>query len=139
MHKNIVLRNDTQDVPRLITFVDEASQMAGFSSEDIAKVRLAVEEVVVNVMNYAYPADTHGDVTVEASLYDTNLTFKIIDCGAPFDPTTLPDVDTTLPARERAIGGLGIHLVRQIMDTIQYDRMGSLNVLTLIINRKPNK
>lgn len=139
MHKNIVLRNDTQDVPRLITFVDEASQMAGFSSEDIAKVRLAVEEVVVNVMNYAYPAGTHGDVTVEVSLYDTNLMFKIIDCGAPFDPTTLPDVDTTLPARERAIGGLGIHLVRQIMDTIQYERMGSLNVLTLIINRKPNK
>jgi len=139
MHKNIVLRNDTQDVPRLITFVDEASQLAGFSSEDTAKVRLAVEEVVVNVMNYAYPADTHGDVTVEASLYDTNLTFRIIDNGVPFDPTALPEVDTTLPARERAIGGLGIHLVRQIMDTIQYERMGSLNVLTLIINRKPNK
>ena len=136
LHKSIVLRNDTQDVPRLITFVDEVSQIAGFSSEDIAKVRLAVEEVVVNVMNYAYPSGTHGDVTVEALLYDTNVMFNVIDSGAPFDPTTLPDVDTTLPARERAIGGLGIHLVRQIMDTVKYERMGSLNVLTLIKERK---
>ena len=59
------------------------------------------------------------------------LTFVISDSGKPFDPTTKGDVDTTLPAEERSIGGLGIHLVKQLMDNIQYEYKDGHNVLTL--------
>jgi sigma-B regulation protein RsbU (phosphoserine phosphatase) len=94
-------------------------------------INLAVEEAVVNVMKYAYPPDVKGDVTIEAVSNDVRLKFTIIDSGAPFDPTVQSQVDTTLSAMERPIGGLGIHLVRQIMDSINYERMDNLNVLTL--------
>ena len=63
---------------------------------------------------------------------DSKVAFVIKDSGIPFDPTTKDDVDTTLSADERPIGGLGIFLVRQIMDSINYERVGKQNVLTLI-------
>ena len=131
MRKSIVLPNDIQEVPRLNAFVAEVCEAVGLSQPDIMKMKVAMEEAVVNVMNYAYPPDTHGDVTIEAASNDVRLKFTIIDSGKPFDPTVKAEVDTTLSAKERPIGGLGIHIVRQFMDSINYERVGDLNVLTL--------
>ena len=95
------------------------------------KVKLAIEEAVVNVMKNAYPADKKGDVTIEAAANELRLKFTIIDSGKPFDPTVQSEVDTTLSAQERKIGGLGIHIMRQNMDSINYERVDNQNVLTL--------
>ena len=131
MRKSIVLPNDIQEVPRLNAFVDAVCETVGFDSALTMKLSLAIEEAVVNVMNYAYPPGVKGDVTIEALSNDVRLKFVIIDSGAPFDPTVHADVDTTLSAQDRPIGGLGIHLVRNIMDSINYERIDNLNVLTL--------
>ena len=95
------------------------------------QIKVAVEEAVVNVMKYAYPTGQSGDVTIEAALNDIRLKFTIIDNGKPFDPTVQAEVDTSLSANERRIGGLGIHIMRQNMDSINYERIDNLNVLTL--------
>ena len=129
--KSIVLPNDTQEVPRLAAFVDEVCETVGFDATLTMQMNLAIEEAVVNVMNYAYLPGTHGDVTVEAQSNDVRLKFTIIDSGAPFDPTVKADADTSLSAEERPIGGLGIYLVRQLMDSINYERVDGHNVLTL--------
>ena len=131
MRKSIVLPNDTQEVPRLNAFVEEVCEALGFEEMVSMQIKVAVEEAVVNVMKYAYPAGQRGDVTVEAASNDVRLKFTIIDSGQPFDPTVQPDVDTTLSAKERKIGGLGIHIMRQNMDSINYERIDNLNVLTL--------
>jgi sigma-B regulation protein RsbU (phosphoserine phosphatase) len=131
LRKCIVLPNDTQEVPRLNDFVDEVCKAVGLESIVAMQVKLAIEEAVVNVMKYAYPQGTKGDVTVEAVSNDVRLKFTIIDSGKPFDPTVLPEVDTTLPAKDRRIGGLGIHIVRQFMDSINYERSANLNILTI--------
>ena len=141
LRKSIVLPNDTQEVPRLNDFVGEVCQAVGLDSIVAMQVKLAIEEAVVNVMKYAYPQGTRGDVTVEAVSNDVRLKFTIIDSGKPFDPTVLPEVDTTLSAKDRRIGGLGIHIVRQFMDSINYERNGNLNILTIrknltIINKQ---
>lgn len=94
-------------------------------------LNLAIEEAVVNVMDYAYPEGEKGDVDIEVQADDEWLTFIISDKGVAFDPTTKEDADTTLSAEERPIGGLGIFLVRKLMDTIQYERTDGKNVLTL--------
>ena len=94
-------------------------------------LNLALEEAVVNVMSYAYPSETMGSVNIEAIANERLLKFIISDWGTPFDPTAEKEVDTTLSAEDRPIGGLGIHLVRQIMDSINYERTDGMNVLTL--------
>ncbi len=131
MRKSIVLPNDTKETPRLAAFVEEVCEACGFSSAVTAQVTLAIEEAVVNVMEYAYPPGTYGDVTIDARMNDVRLKIIIIDHGTPFDPTVQANVDTTLSAQERPIGGLGIHIIRQVMDSINYERMENLNVLTL--------
>ncbi len=130
----IMLRNDIQQIPMLTEWVDGL----GIPEELNKSVNLAVEEIVSNVMLYAYPKDTDGQVLVEYVKFFASdsqhpaLIFTISDSGVPFDPTRQAKVDITLPVEERKLGGLGIHLVRQIMDEIHYRREEDRNVLTLI-------
>jgi sigma-B regulation protein RsbU (phosphoserine phosphatase) len=131
LRDTITLTTDTSDVTLLGNFIKTFCEKLQLDHRFQAEIRLAVEEAVVNVMNYAYPPGQYGDVTIEAASNDVRLKFTIIDTGKPFDPTVQPEADTTLPANERRIGGLGIHIVRQIMDSINYERIDNLNVLTL--------
>ena len=121
----------TAAVHQFVAGVEEVCETLGFSPSTTMQINLAIEEAVVNVMNYAYPLNSHGDVTIEAQANDLRVKFTIIDSGTPFDPTVQGEVDTTLSVKDRPIGGLGIHLVRQIMDSINYERLDEFNVLTL--------
>jgi len=130
-HKSITLPNNIEETPQLNVFIDEVCEAAGLDMSDTMSVNLALEEAVVNVMDYAYPANAPGEVTIEAEADDERMKFVITDHGIPFDPTAKAEVDTTLSLEERPTGGLGIHLVRQIMDSINYERENDKNVLTL--------
>jgi sigma-B regulation protein RsbU (phosphoserine phosphatase) len=131
LQRSITLPNDIEKVPVLAEFVDEVCEIVGFDMSTTMGINLALEEAVVNVMSYAYQPGTMGNVNIEAIANETRLKFIISDWGTPFDPTAEKEVDTTLSAEERPIGGLGIHLVRQIMDSINYERIDGKNVLTL--------
>ena len=103
-------------------------------------LNLALEEAVSNVMLYAYPEQS-GQVFVECTRcyreQTEQIVFTISDSGIPFDPTQHAEADISLSAEEREIGGLGIHLVRQIMDEVRYAREENeenKNILTLIKN-----
>ncbi len=139
IRRSITLPNNIETVPELAQFVEEMCEAAGFDSSETMMLNLAMEEAVVNVMSYAYPLGTHGDILVEATMNDVRLKFIITDSGKPFDPTAKADTDISLPAEDRPIGGLGIHLVRQIMDSINYERLSGKNVLTLRKQLKKNK
>ena len=90
-----------------------------------------IAAAVVNVMNYAYPPETPGDIVVKAMYNRQFVKFVIIDSGRAFDPTEAVKADTTLSAEDRPIGGLGIFLVRELMDSINYERVDGHNILTL--------
>ena len=132
MEYTLTLHNDVQEVPLLARFIDTISEENAMDMEMSKNINLAVEEAVVNVMNYAYPKGTVGEVRIDASVTDGLLTLLISDSGTPFDPTVKKDPDINLPAEKRAIGGLGILLVRQIMDTVTYRYTDGKNVLTLV-------
>ena len=127
----ITLPNDIEKVPQLHEFISSIAEEAGLDMSESMGVDLAVEETVVNVMNYAYPKGTMGVVNIVATTDEKYLTITISDNGKPFDPTKQSDIDTTLSAEERPIGGLGIYLVRQIMDDISYERKDGRNILSL--------
>jgi len=127
----LVMRNDIQQIPTLAEWIEAL----GIPEELNMPVNLALEEAVTNVMLYAYPGKS-GQVFVEFVRYPEKeaekIIFSISDAGIPFDPTKQPPVDTSLSAEERAIGGLGIHLVNQLMDEVKYERVEDKNVLTLV-------
>ena len=131
LSRSLKLTNNVDEVPQLAAFVDEVCEAIGLDMSLTMSLNLAIEEAVVIVMDYAYPTGKKGDILIEAKANNQCLKIVIIDWGTPFDPTTKAEVDTTLSAEERPIGGLGIHLVRQIMDSINYERIDGKNVLTL--------
>ena len=135
---HITLPNDVQATTELGMFVDEVCENVGFDMSTTFKLNLAIEEAVVNVMSYAYPAGTKGDVDIDAEADDEQLKFVISDSGTPFDPTEKALADTTLSAEERPVGGLGILLVRKLMDSINYEYIDGKNVLTLRKNLTQN-
>ncbi|MBP5355892.1 MAG: ATP-binding protein [Prevotella sp.] len=131
LQQSIILPNDVEKVSELTTFVEGICESLEFDPVTTMQMNLAIEEAVVNVMSYAYPQGAQGFVNIEAQANESRLKFVITDNGIPFDPTAMAKVDTTLSTEERGIGGLGIHLVRTIMDNVNYKRVDGKNILTL--------
>ena len=132
--ETLVLKNDVHEVTRFSNFIKSVLEQLGIEKSLARKLRLAVEEAVVNVIDYAYPVGTEGDITIHVMSDGHSIRFKIIDAGVAFDPTAKEKADTTLSIDDRQIGGLGILLVRELMDTINYEREDGQNILTLIKN-----
>ena len=131
---HLTLDNDLQQISLLAGFVDRIREENNLDPNLAMNINLALEEAVTNVISYAYPPGTQEKVNLEAVLEDRTLRFTLTDRGMFFDPTTVPEADTTASLEDRRIGGLGIHLVRSIMDTVTYKRLDGKNVLTLTIN-----
>jgi sigma-B regulation protein RsbU (phosphoserine phosphatase) len=132
LSETLVLKNDIHEVSRFSSFIKSVMEELSVDKSLGRELRLAIEEAVVNVINYAYPAGTEGDITIKITSDGNTLHCQIIDAGIPFDPTTKDRTDTTLSVQERPVGGLGILLVRELMDSINYERIDGQNVLTLI-------
>jgi len=115
-----------------IDFLINGIEKAGIDKKTIYQLRLACEEVIVNVINYAYP-NHQGNVTISYELSEDkcDLVILISDSGVPFNPLEKAEPDINLPIEERQIGGLGIFMVRNIMDTVEYIRQDGSNILTL--------
>ena len=134
LSRNLTLPNDINTIPQLNEYIDSVCEDMGLDMATSMSLNLALEEAVVNVMNYAYPKGTKGTVNIETIADNTQITFIISDSGKFFDPTAKEEVDTTLSAEERPIGGLGIHLIRQIMNHVVYERKDDKNILKLTKN-----
>ncbi|MBO4498867.1 MAG: SpoIIE family protein phosphatase [Bacteroidaceae bacterium] len=131
LSENITLKNDIKEVSRLSIFIKSVMERLNIGPSLGKELRLAIEEAVVNVIDYAYPAGTSGDIEVRMMSDGHAVCFQIIDTGVPFDPTAKEKADTSLSAEDRQIGGLGILLFRELMDTINYERTDGKNVLTM--------
>ena len=131
MEKKLILQNEVAEISKLAIFIDELGEEFGRSPELVFNLNLVLEEAVSNVILYAYPKEEHQTISLIAKKKGNQLIFVLTDSGKEFDPTQAPDADITLSAEERPIGGLGIFLIRQIMNTVEYQRIDGKNVLTL--------
>ena len=131
MEKSIILANDISEINKLSQFIDEIGEEFSLTPDIIFNLNLVLEEAVVNVINYAYPKEEHQSIFLSAKLQDSSIVFVLTDTGKEFDPTMAPEADITLSAEDRPIGGLGIFLIRQIMNQVKYERIEGKNVLTL--------
>ena len=131
MGKKLVIKHDISEISKLATFVEELSEEFNLTPELNFNLNLVLEEAVSNVILYAYGKEVQKEITLLANMSNNNLIFVLTDSGKEFDPTKVPDADVTLSAEEREIGGLGIFLIRQIMDMVEYQRIDGKNVLTM--------
>lgn len=131
VREQITLTNDVADVDGLTAFVKDYCARLEMDGKTTAGIRLALEETVVNVMNYAYPEGETGTIHILADSNHREVRFTVIDSGKPFDPTTVLEADTTLDAMNRPIGGLGVLLTRKLMDSVSYCRYDEKNILSL--------
>jgi serine/threonine-protein kinase RsbW len=124
---------------KMLDFVTSFTRKAGFDLKRICEIELCVEEVLVNIFNYAYPATT-GDVALvfQPGPEDT-LEIRIQDTGIPFNILSVNDPDINAGIDERQIGGLGIFFVRQLMDRVEYRRDHDRNILSLFVKMPPQR
>ena len=131
LDETLTLTNKLSQLGPLASFVREVTERFKMADRQAKSIRLALEEIVVNVIDYAYPEGTEGTIDVRAWSDGTILRFIVSDAGIPFDPTEFPPADTTLSVEDRPIGGLGVHLARSLMDAVRYERTDGKNILTL--------
>lgn len=110
------------NLKELFAFVEQALINLNMPASHRDRMMMALDEALTNVVLYAYPEDQRGTVGIHLSRSDNTITAEIVDHGKPFDPTTQPTPDITLPIEQRPIGGLGIHLVRNLVTSLRYYR-----------------
>jgi anti-sigma regulatory factor (Ser/Thr protein kinase) len=130
--QTITLKNDRTELPRLAAFIDAFCQPLGPAQEDLMSFHLALEEAVTNVIHHGYLDGKPHEFKVDLSAAPGGRVTAVVTDDAPaFDPVARPPVDTSLPLEERAIGGLGVHLIINLMDSVRYERRDGRNILTL--------
>ena len=138
-HRGLTLNNHVDDIKVLTPWMTSIGNDMKMNDDTISHTNLAVEEAVVNVMRYAYPDGMPGSILLEATVDDNQLTFTLVDKGKPFDATKVAHVDVDQKAKQHSEGGLGIHLMRNYMDSIDYERQHDKNVLTMRKKLRKNK
>lgn len=131
MEKSILLQNDISEISRIAAFVESLGEELAWTPDLVFNLNLVLEEAVTNIIMYAYPKDEHQNIYLSAQTHQDSIVFVLTDTGKEFDPTQAPDADISLDAEDRPIGGLGIFLIRQIMNEVSYQRIEGKNVLTL--------
>lgn len=131
---HLTLHNDIKQIALLPDFVDTIAKRIELDHETASNLNLALEEAITNVIMYAYPEGADGVVNIDATVDGKNVSVVIADNGIAFDPTAKEEIDITAGIDERPIGGLGIHLVRTIMDNVSYERKEEKNILTITKN-----
>ena len=128
--KELTIEAKVANLQQVLDFVDENLKSMRCPMKILMQIDVAVEEIYVNVASYAYAPNT-GDVTIRMELQEHPRTVVItfIDSGIPYNPLAKADPDVTLSAEERAIGGLGIYMVKKSMDKMEYEYTDQKNVL----------
>jgi serine/threonine-protein kinase RsbW len=124
-----------ENLERLIKFVSDCANKQGIDRKRTIEIEISTEEALVNIFNYAYQ-NMDGDVALTCKSDENDkFVIEIEDSGVPFNLLSLKEPDTTLDISERKIGGLGIFLIKKLMDDIQYKRKEEHNILTMVASK----
>lgn len=128
----IHLDNRLSELDKLADAVERFGEANGFSPRTIYQIRLVLDELLTNVISYGYRDQRKHEIGVAMRLADGLLTIRLEDDATAFNPVEAGKPDLECPVEERRIGGLGIHLVKKIMDQVEYERKEGKNLLMLV-------
>ena len=128
----LTLDAKVENLDNVLAFVDKFLEELGCPMKTQMQIDISVEEMFVNIANYAYtPKTGQASIRVETEKDPAAISITFIDHGVPYNPLAKPDPDVTLPAMERQIGGLGIFMVKKSMDSMEYEYRDGQNILTI--------
>jgi serine/threonine-protein kinase RsbW len=131
MIKELRIKNQISELEKVAQFIEEIGEELGLSMELQMNLNLVMEEMVTNVIFYAYPKDETADIELLAKSDGKELTFVLSDHGKEFDPTAKEDTDLGVNPADRELGGMGIFIVKNIMNEVTYQRLEGKNLLTM--------
>jgi|SRR5665213_2029157 len=135
--QTLILKNDVDEIPRLAEFVDSFCRSLGPAPKALFSLHVALEEAVTNVIRHGYQDGLPHRFTLALMVAPGGRLKAILtDDAPPYDPMARPPVDTSLPFEQRPIGGLGVHLVKTLMDSVRYERRDGNNILTMELAMK---
>ena len=131
MKEQLTFKNEEQELNRVAEFMETVCDDLQLDMHVAMKIQVAMEEMVTNVIFYAYPKGTSADIKLTAESDGKEVTFVLSDTGKPFDPTAKEDADLDVNPMDREQGGMGILIVKNIMNEVSYERLGDMNQLTM--------
>ena len=131
MNKKLIIKNHVGELERVNKFIEEIGEELGLDMELLMNLNLVMEEMVSNIIFYAYPEGKTADIELAAESHGKELTFVLTDRGKMFDPTAKEDADPDVNPMDRDIGGMGIYIVKNIMNEVTYQRLEGKNLLTM--------
>jgi serine/threonine-protein kinase RsbW len=130
-YKQLVIQNDIAELNRVVAFLEGLEEEWELPLAIITPINLVLEEALSNVIFYAYEKGSSHEIKIDFAHTANQLDITITDTGKPFDPTQKEDPDIELSVEDRPIGGLGIFLIRKIMNEVSYERVGQENILRM--------
>lgn len=131
MEKEIRIKNQIGELEKIAQFIEEICEELGLDMELQMNLNLVIEEMVTNVIFYAYPKDVEEEIELLVKSDGKTLTIVLSDQGMEFDPTTRESPDPDVNPAERDLGGMGIFIVKNIMNEVTYQRLDGKNLLTM--------
>jgi anti-sigma regulatory factor (Ser/Thr protein kinase) len=128
---SFTVTNRLEEIKRASELIDAFGAAQGLPAEIIFRINLALDEIVTNIINHAYADQAGHEISIGVALEDDGVSVRVEDDGRAFNPLEVPTPDLTLTLAERPIGGLGIHLVRSMMDALEYRRENGRNILIM--------
>jgi serine/threonine-protein kinase RsbW len=118
--KKLVVKGRTENLAKIRMFIQEIASSVGFTQESIDNMMLAVDEACTNIIKHAYKSYPDGEIIIKIKYEDKKLVITIIDYGKSFAPESIPEPDIQEYYRQHKVGGLGIYLMRTLMDEVEY-------------------
>lgn len=109
-----------ENVPLAMDFVAQLARGVGFAGRSLDQIQLSVDEACANVVDHAYQDMEPGDMEIECTFDGQHFTMYVRDWGKSFDPDSVQEPDVTAPLERRTLGGLGLFIIRQVMDCVRY-------------------
>ncbi len=131
-NKKLIVKSSTNNLSRIREFIRDAAKQCGFDTKTIGKITLAVDEACTNVIKHAYKYSPEGDISIKVKFADSKLSITIKDIGLHFDPTLVPEPNIKEYYKQKRIGGLGVFLMKKLMDEVTYTINKSSNQVVLV-------
>jgi anti-sigma regulatory factor (Ser/Thr protein kinase) len=132
----VEIKNELSEIERMARLVDDFGRRHRFNAETTHDLKVALDEILTNIISYAYADAGEKPIVTRLSLDQGRLTVELEDDGRAFNPLQVPEPDTKQLLEERPIGGLGIHLVRKLVDALEYRRQNDRNILVMKLKVK---